>query len=391
MRNVMKSASGRAVRFKKHTTDSFFGHFLYEQLLDKKHFLVQAKQIVNWDSFTQKCLRYYKGSGEVGRAPYNPACLLKMLFVSYLYNFSERQTEIMVNDSIVMKYFLGLGVDEKAPDNSSLTYFKERLLEGAGKSAYDGLLREILSQAKQKGIEFGSIQIIDATHTIADVNMDKDEKRKDKGEKPRDPSAKWGTKGQKKIKDKKTGKTITINKSFYGYKAHTSANADSKLITSVTTTSGEASDGKQFITLVKKDNFTPVPKTNRINTADKAYGGGDNHEYLKEHKMGDAIILKKTRLNKKDKNKQIWQKLVESEQYQEGIKHRYEIESIFGIEKQNHGLRRARYLGLDKFHIQASLTALVINLKVVVANITGSTLKGYGYRGNAIRFKNASP
>ena len=52
-----------AVRFKKHTTDSFFGHFLYEQIIPKDHFLVRAKQTIDWDRFTQKCLRFYKGSG----------------------------------------------------------------------------------------------------------------------------------------------------------------------------------------------------------------------------------------------------------------------------------------------------------------------------------------
>jgi IS5 family transposase len=374
-----------AVRFKKNTTDSFFGHFLYEQIISKDHFLVKAKQIIDWDRFTNKCLRWYKGSAEVGRAPYDPSVLLRMLFLSYLYDISERQIEERANLDLSFKYFVGLGVDEKAPDHSSLTYFKERLLEGAGKSAYDQLLCEILTQAKQRGIVFGQIQIIDATHTIADVNTDKDEDRESRGGKPRDPSARWGTKGKKKIKDKETGKAISINKSFYGYKAHTSANADSRLITSIVTTSGEVPDGKQFIALVKKDNFTPVPKANRITTADKAYDYGDNHEYLKDKKMGDAIILKKTRLIKKDKNKEVWCKLVKSKQYQEGIKRRREIESIFGIQKQNHGLRRARYIGLDKFHVQASLTALVYNLKVVVANMTGSTLKGYGYRGDTVR------
>lgn len=380
-----------AIRFKKHTTNSFFGHFLYDQLLDKKHFLIQAKSIVDWSKFTNRCLRWYKGAGEVGRPPYNPSCLLKMLFISYLYNFSERQAEMMVNDSIAMKCFLGLGVDEIAPDHSSLTYFKERLLKGAGKSAYDQLLREILTQAKQRGVKFGSIQIIDSVHTIADVNTDKDDTRKDKGEKPRDPSAKWGTKGKKKIKDKKTGKMITINKSFFGYKTHTSANADNKLITSITTTSGEASDGKQFMKLVGKDSFTPLPKTSRTYAADKAYDDGENHQYLKDKKMGDAIILKKTRLDKKDQNKQIWQELVATKQYQEGAKRRREIEAIFGIQKQNHGLRRARYLGLDKYHVQTTITALVYNLKVVVACITGSTLKGYGYKGNAVRFDPSPP
>jgi IS5 family transposase len=380
-----------AVRFKKNTTNSFFGHFLYDQLLDKKHFLVQAKSIVDWDRFTQRCLRWYKGAGEVGRPPYNPSCLLKMLFISYLYNFSERQTEMMVNDSIAMKCFLGLGVDEKAPDHSSLTYFKERLLKGAGKSAYDQLLREILTQAKQRGVKFGSIQIIDSVHTIADVNTDKDEDRKGKGGKPRDPSAKWGTKGQKKIKDKKTSKMIIINKSFFGYKTHTSANADSRLITSVTTTSGEATDGKQFVKLVGKDSFTPIPKIDRTYAADKAYDDGENHECLKRKKMGDALILKKTRLGKKDPNKQIWQELIATKQYQDGTKRRREIEAIFGTQKQNHGLRRARYLGLDKYHVQTTIMALVYNLKVVVAAITGSTLKGYGYKGNAVRLDISPP
>ena len=86
-----------AVRFKKHSTDSFFGHFLYEQIIPKDHFLIKAKQIIDWDRFTDKCLRYYKGSAEIGRARYNPSVLLRILFLSYLYNISERQIEERVD------------------------------------------------------------------------------------------------------------------------------------------------------------------------------------------------------------------------------------------------------------------------------------------------------
>ena len=83
-----------------------------------------------------------------------------------------------------------------------MTYFKDRLLQGGGKTAFDELLREILIQAKNQGIEFGSIQIIDATHVRADVNTQKEKQRKkdDDDFTPRDPDASWGAKHQRKVK-----------------------------------------------------------------------------------------------------------------------------------------------------------------------------------------------
>ena len=46
-----------------------------------------------------------------------------------------------------------------------------------------------------------------------------------------------------------------------------------------------------------------------IYTTDKAYDDGDNHEYLKEKNLVSAIILKKTRLIKKDQNKVMTKKI----------------------------------------------------------------------------------
>lgn len=375
------------VRFKKHTTGSFFGSFLYEQIIPKNHFLVKAKEIIDWERFTARCIRWYKGSGEIGRPPYEPSVMLRMLFVSYLYNLSERQVEERANLDLAFKYFVGLGVDEVPPDHSSLTYFKERLLKGGGKSAFDELLREILVQAKEKEIKFGSIQIVDSVHTIADVNTDKDKKRKDKSQKPpRDPDASWGVKHQRRIKDPETGQTIKQTQYFHGYKAHTSLNVHPGLITAVKSTTGKENDGKQLPILIKKDRFTPLPRK-RTYTGDKAYDDGDNHEILKTEKLGDALRLKITRTHKKNPHKAPWLKLLESEEYHQGLKERYKIEQKYGEAKLGHGLRRCRYLGLGKFHLQATLTAVVLNLKVVVAQITGSTLKGYDFQGGCIRLQ----
>jgi len=84
-------------RFKRDSSDSFYGRFLYEQVVPKDHFLVKLNELIPWQRFTYKLVKYYKGKAKEGRPPYDPALILKMLLVSYLYDISERQTEEMAN------------------------------------------------------------------------------------------------------------------------------------------------------------------------------------------------------------------------------------------------------------------------------------------------------
>jgi hypothetical protein len=56
-------------RCKGTTRNSFFGNFLYEQKVPQDHFLKKLGEVVDWDRFTGKLLRYYKGKGEKGQAP----------------------------------------------------------------------------------------------------------------------------------------------------------------------------------------------------------------------------------------------------------------------------------------------------------------------------------
>jgi hypothetical protein len=120
-----------------------------------------------------------------------------MLLLSYLYNISERQVEMLANDSLAVACFLGLGADDKAPDHSTLSLFKDRLLQQGGKEAYEGLFNEIVRIAQEKGVRFGPIQVVDSVHVIADVNLSKDKSRQAKCKGPRDPDACWGAKGHK--------------------------------------------------------------------------------------------------------------------------------------------------------------------------------------------------
>jgi IS5 family transposase len=110
----------------------------------------------------------------------------------------------------------------------------------------------------------------------------------------------------------------------------------------------------------------------RIVAADKAYDDGENHEFLWSHDMYSAIRLNEYRTTKKDDNKDIWIALEQSAEYRAGLKERYKVEAKFGEGKEQHGLRRCRYLGLLRFAAQGFLTVLAMNLKRLVVLITGN-------------------
>jgi IS5 family transposase len=364
-------------RYVETGSGSFFGEYLYDQVVAKDHFLRSLKEIVDWGYFTKRLIKLYKGQGVVGRPPFDPALVLKVEVIAYLYKLSERQVEVYINENLPAKYFVGLAVDGKAPDHSTLTAFRERLLKYGKISVFEEMLAHIVQEALSRGVKFGSIQIIDSVHSIADVNTGKDKKRQNKeGKEPRDPDAKWGTKHKRKVKNEK-GEEIEQTEHFFGYKAHVSMNAESGLITSLETTSGEAYDGHHFCSLVEHDLEQKLPVDTYA--GDKGYDDGENHYYLELRGLNSAIRLKRTRTEKKDANKQVWLDLEKTPQYKEGQKERYKIERKFGEGKQWHGFGRCRYLGKARFTVQSFLTAIILNLKRMVKLLTGVNFKARAY------------
>lgn len=300
-----------------------------------------------------------------------------MLLLSYLYNISERDTEEFVTLNLAGKYFVGLGADEPAPDHTSLTTFKERIVASVGIKGYEAIFNELLRVAMGKGVSFGSIHTVDSVHTIANVNLPKDTFRKEKeGKGPRDPDARWGVKKVRKIKQN-DGTIREIKDSFYGYKTHTSRDTQSGLITALTVTSGEGADGGQFQPVVNKDRRLGIMTDGAAYTADKAYDDGENHAFLEARGLQSAIILKDTRTKSKQKaNNALWQAFKDREIYRRAAALRYKAEQPFGIAKRCHGFTRARYLGKTRMAIQSYLTFMAINLKQIIRATTGVGFRG---------------
>ncbi len=292
---------------------SIFGDYLYEQIVPENHFLRKLNVLVDWTYYTKKLTKLYKGEGLSGRPAYDPALLLRSLLISYLYNLSERQTEVYFNENLPAKWFVGLAIDQKAPDHSTLSVYRERLRKRGKLKVFEEMLAEIIETARKRGVRFVAIQIIDSVHSEANVNTDKD-----------DPDAKWGYKHNKRVQVPEGKEEVRTNY-FYGYKTHVSMNAESNLITGLEVSSGNAWDGKHFTNLVDMD--------------------------MKQG-LHSAIMLKDNRLKKKNSNKQVWQEMVRREDYQQGRRERYKIKRKFGEAK-------------------AYLTAIALNLKRMVKLISG--------------------
>jgi len=245
-------------RFRPSGRRSFWGDDYLELAVARNHFLRRLKDVLDWEALTEDLADCYKGGAEYGPVPYHPAVPFKMLLLAYLYNLSERQVEQFANESLPARYFLGLGAHQGAPDHSTLSVFRERIIKKTGVVAFEERFRAIVRVAQEAGIVLGHIQVVDATHSLANVDVKKDEERRGRGTPPRDNDAAWGSKGKQRTKTV-DGKSVLTNKFFYGYKAHFSVNADSRLITAVVATAGNDTDGKQFGKLVAKDVALATP------------------------------------------------------------------------------------------------------------------------------------
>lgn len=139
-------------RFKQVGIDSFYGDPVYDRAVPEDHVLRTLQHAVEWDAFADRLISLYKGKARVGRPPYDPAILLKMLVLADLYELSDRATQTYVNDSLSAKWFLGLAVDEPAPSHSTLTAFRKRIARRGGPRFLERLLDQIAEQAARAGV-----------------------------------------------------------------------------------------------------------------------------------------------------------------------------------------------------------------------------------------------
>jgi len=316
----------------QHSKQSSFFGMIYEDLIPQDHLLCQVAAAVDFGFVSDLVSDCYCPDNE--RPSWDPLVLFKVVFLQFLYDLSDREIEEQVNFHLVRKWFAGLGPEEHAPDHSTLSRFRSRL----GPEKFQQIFNEIITQTREAGLVSDRLQIIDATHLQAKVDLFRlpdppaDTPAAQAPGSP-DPDARFGRKSP--------------NKGFYGYKEHMGLDPDSELVTAVRVTPGNVADCQMLDPLIDLH-------TQEV-TADKGYDTDANHCQLKDNGQRSSIIVKANRTNPE----------VIGQANPKSQRERPIIERKFAEQKKYHGLAKARYWGLARVTIQVLMTCLVVNAKKI--------------------------
>jgi transposase len=145
--------------------------FVYiEDLVPQDHLLRLMNQYIDFSFITDKVRAYY--CEDNGRPSIDPIMLFKMLFVGYLFGIrSERQLEREIQTNIAYRWFLGLGLTDKVPDHTTISW--NRRLRFKGTTVFQEVFDEVVRLAIRHRMVAGRVLITDSTHLKANANKRK--------------------------------------------------------------------------------------------------------------------------------------------------------------------------------------------------------------------------
>lgn len=145
-------------------TTFVYGPEIYEKLILKDHLLYKINEKIDFTFINEVCEDLY--SSNKGRPVTNtPEMMLRSAVVQYLYDYSDRQMEYEAQVNIMVKWFIGLRLEDHAYDHSALGYFRDKL----GNEKWNEVFYHILKQIQDAGFSKGTTQYVDATHVIANI------------------------------------------------------------------------------------------------------------------------------------------------------------------------------------------------------------------------------
>lgn len=316
---------------------------IYE-LIPETDFLRQLKKIINWSFVNKYCRSLYS---EKGRPAYPAIMMFRLILLQFMNDLSDREMEKSVRYRIDFRWFAGLSGTDPGPDHTVYCRFRDRL----GVGTITRMFREIVRQAYEAGLVIDSLSTVDTTDVKAKVDIYrwKDDDENEGGKDGPDPDARFGRKSE--------------DESFFGYKCGISEDSDTGIITMVDVKPGNISDIEMFEQIADEHSEAV--------TADKGFDSPKNYDLLRERGQEAAIIPKHRRGKGKGHVIARYPDDGERARFYMRKKKRPRIEGKFNEMKNHHGLKHARYYGIEKMKFQGIMTAIAINIKRIVTLITG--------------------
>ena len=139
-----------------------------ESLMPEKHFLRDLDRLVDFSFVYEKVESLYS---HTGRPSVDPVVLVKMLLLGYLYGIdSERKLEQEIQVNIAYRWFLGIDLEERVPDHSTISQLRRRKLSGS--AIFQEIFDEIVRKCMDAGLVSGKLLLTDSTHLRANARND---------------------------------------------------------------------------------------------------------------------------------------------------------------------------------------------------------------------------
>jgi IS5 family transposase len=380
-------------------------------------FLKELDNIIDFNKLRPILIKNGIGSKNIcGVKAYDSIMMFKILLLQKFYDLSDEKAEQGVNVNLLYMRFVGLSLDDLAPDSTTIGRFRNSLIAN---KLYDKLFDNVNKQLEDAGLiaTGGKDVLIDATLSISNNNTIKNKNKEQKSEtrkkieadnkaidlliqeelEKKKPSPKKVLKLMKKkaynsktlkneeldeIQDRDT-KDIEISKSIIeneedsydhknkvdkdirtgyqagkkqyatGYKNHIATDANSGAILKKITTFANTSDISTVDTFVEE-----LGSDMKSLGADKAYKSQAIDELLKERDIENNICLKETnKMSDEDRKNQ-------REEEKPKHKIRAKVEHSFALMKTTMKQSHTRIIGLLRNNLNFTITCIAANLKL---------------------------
>lgn len=228
--------------------------------LEAKDPLLMLAALVPWETFRSKLKTALTDHGlrtpvaerksAAGRKPWDEVVIFKALVVQALYNLSDEQMEYQLRDRLSFMRFLGLGLEDRVPDATTLWLYREALAQAG---MVEQLFAEFDGYLRGQGYLAMGGQIIDASIVAAPKQRNSREENAQikAGETPASFTAKPAKLRQK---DRDARWTKKHGRSYYGYKNHVSIDRRHKLVRRYTVSDAARHDSQELDALLDPDN-----------------------------------------------------------------------------------------------------------------------------------------
>jgi len=140
-----------------------------DEMIPADHFLRKLDEIIDFTFIYDELAPYY--SKKKGRPSVDPVVMVKQLLLGYVYDIkSERRIEEECTYNVAYRWFLGIRLDERVPDHSTISQLRRRKFNNT--DIFKKLFIQVLMTCIDAGLVDGKKLLTDSSHLKANASKE---------------------------------------------------------------------------------------------------------------------------------------------------------------------------------------------------------------------------